>query len=152
MDDCVGVVDRVCSRVGRLPHQHKEARGRQFADGYIGDSVAPLYFIVRRPTYILDFSITLTFVHLILTSYYAKSFPTSLFFWVVQALGALLMIVIAEQVHSVLPKRDKKLTIRAAVRKAGDADGFGCWLGPKLGVSRHNGARKSVVKVTNMHY
>ncbi|ORY24075.1 integral membrane protein S linking to the trans Golgi network-domain-containing protein [Naematelia encephala] len=62
-----------------------------------GFDILPLYYLVRRPTHILDFSLTLTFNHLILTTYYAKSFPTSLFFWVVQALGALLMIVVAEQ-------------------------------------------------------
>lgn len=61
-------------------------------------SIFPLYYLIRRPTYILDFSLTLNFIHLILTTYYAKSFPLSIFFWVVQALGALLMIVVAEQV------------------------------------------------------
>ncbi|KAK1927602.1 integral membrane protein S linking to the trans Golgi network-domain-containing protein [Papiliotrema laurentii] len=59
--------------------------------------IAPLYYLIRRPTYILDFSLTLTFIHLILTSYYAKSFPTSIFFWVVMASGAIMMIVVAEQ-------------------------------------------------------
>lgn len=61
-------------------------------------SIVPLYYLVRRPTYILDFSLTLTFIHLILTTYYAKSFPTSFFWWIVQALGAVLMIGVAEQV------------------------------------------------------
>ncbi|GFZ42494.1 hypothetical protein JCM24511_00209 [Saitozyma sp. JCM 24511] len=59
--------------------------------------IAPLYYLIRRPTHILDFSLTLNFVHLILATYYAKSFPTSIFFWVVQTLGALLMVSIAEQ-------------------------------------------------------
>ncbi|RXK35895.1 hypothetical protein M231_06859 [Tremella mesenterica] len=59
--------------------------------------IIPLYYLIRRPTYILDFSLTLNFVHLILTTYYAKSFPASIFYWAVQALGALVMIVIAEQ-------------------------------------------------------
>ncbi|KAI9632698.1 integral membrane protein S linking to the trans Golgi network-domain-containing protein [Dioszegia hungarica] len=59
--------------------------------------IVPLYYLVRRPTFILDFSLTLNLVHLILTTYYAKAFPTSLFYWVIQALGALLMITIAEQ-------------------------------------------------------
>jgi hypothetical protein len=61
-------------------------------------SIAPLYYLIRRPTHILDFSLTLNFIHLILATYYAKSFPTSIFFWVVQTLGALLMVSIAEQV------------------------------------------------------
>ncbi|KAK4690030.1 protein SYS1, partial [Tremellales sp. Uapishka_1] len=59
--------------------------------------ILPLYYLVRRPTYILDFSLTLVFNHLIATTYYSKSFPTSLFFWVIQILGALIMIVVAEQ-------------------------------------------------------
>ena len=65
-------------------------------------SIVPLYYLIRRPTYILDFALTLNFVHLILTTYYAKAFPTSLFYWVVHTLGALFMIVVAEQV-SLLP-------------------------------------------------
>lgn len=68
--------------------------------GSLTGSIAPLYYLIRRPTYILDFSLTLTFIHLILTSYYAKSFPTSIFFWVVMASGAIMMIVVAEQVSS----------------------------------------------------
>lgn len=60
-------------------------------------SIAPLYYLIRRPTYILDFALTLTFNHILFTTYYAKAFPTSLYFWVVQALGAILMIVLGEQ-------------------------------------------------------
>ncbi|KAL7424683.1 hypothetical protein Q5752_000367 [Cryptotrichosporon argae] len=59
--------------------------------------ILPLYHLVRRPTHILDFSLTLNLVHLIFTTYYAGAFPTALFYWVVQALGALLMIVVGEQ-------------------------------------------------------
>jgi hypothetical protein len=62
------------------------------------NSILPLYYLVRRPTHILDFALTLNLNHLILTTYYAKSFPTSIFFWVIQALGALMMIVVSEQV------------------------------------------------------
>ena len=68
----------------------------------IDHSIVPLYYLVRRPTYILDFSLTLVFIHLILSTYYAGSFPTSIYFWAVQALGALLMIVVAEQVSLAL--------------------------------------------------
>lgn len=59
-----------------------------------------MYYLIRRPTHILDFSLTLTFIHLILTSYFAKAFPTSIFFWVVMASGAVMMITVAEQVSS----------------------------------------------------
>ena len=61
-------------------------------------SIAPLYYLVRRPTHILDFALTLTFIHLILASYYSMSFPTSMFFWVVMSTGSIMMIVVAEQV------------------------------------------------------
>ncbi|KAK8861643.1 hypothetical protein IAR55_002466 [Kwoniella newhampshirensis] len=58
--------------------------------------IAPLYLIVRRPTHILDFSLTLILNHFILTTYYSASFPTSFFFWLIQALGAVIMVVSAE--------------------------------------------------------
>lgn len=63
----------------------------------IPGSVFSLYHIVRRPTHILDFSLTLVFVHLILTIYYSSSFPTSIFFWLVVAGSSVAQIVIAEQ-------------------------------------------------------
>lgn len=66
--------------------------------GSPNDSIAPLYYLIRRPTHVLDFALTLGFNHLILTTYYAKAFPTSFYFWVVLVLGSILMIVVAEQV------------------------------------------------------
>jgi hypothetical protein len=60
-------------------------------------SVVYLYYLVRRPTSILDFSLTLVFNHLVLTTYYASSFPTSPFFWIVLAVSVVLQIVSAEQ-------------------------------------------------------
>lgn len=60
-------------------------------------SIAPLYYLIRRPTHILDFSLTLLFFHIIFTTHYAKAFPTSFYVWVVLALGAILMITIGEQ-------------------------------------------------------
>lgn len=56
-----------------------------------------MYTFVRRPTYILDFSLTLIMNHLILTTYYSASFPSSLFFWLVMLAGAILLIAFAEQ-------------------------------------------------------
>ena len=60
-------------------------------------SIIFLYHLVRRPTHILDFSLTLLFNHTILTTYYAGRFPTSLFYWLVLALSAVAQIVLAEQ-------------------------------------------------------
>ncbi|KAF8634645.1 hypothetical protein AX15_000789 [Amanita polypyramis BW_CC] len=42
-----------------------------------------LYTLVRRPRLILDFALTLIFNHLVLTTYYAASIPSSFFFWLV---------------------------------------------------------------------
>ncbi|GAA98352.1 uncharacterized protein L969DRAFT_93050 [Mixia osmundae IAM 14324] len=56
-----------------------------------------LFHFVRRPTHILDFSLTLLFNHVILTTYYASSFPTSIFFWLVCAVAVTIQIVWAEQ-------------------------------------------------------
>ncbi|KAF9038657.1 integral membrane protein S linking to the trans Golgi network-domain-containing protein [Panaeolus papilionaceus] len=56
-----------------------------------------LYKLVRRPRLILDFALTLVFNHLVLTTYYSASFPTSLFFWLILLGGAGLTIISAEQ-------------------------------------------------------
>ncbi|KAF9482999.1 hypothetical protein BDN70DRAFT_874229 [Pholiota conissans] len=56
-----------------------------------------LYKLIRRPRLILDFALTLVFIHLVLTTYYSAAIPTSLFFWLVLAAGAVLTIVTAEQ-------------------------------------------------------
>ena len=45
----------------------------------------------------LDFSLTLVFNHLVLTSYYSSSIPTSLFFYAVLFLGAIFTLVCSEQ-------------------------------------------------------
>lgn len=60
-------------------------------------SIYYLYKLIRRPRLILDFSLTLVFNHLVLTTYYSAALPTSLFFWLVLLGGATLTIVIAEQ-------------------------------------------------------
>ncbi|KAK7031461.1 integral membrane protein S linking to the trans Golgi network-domain-containing protein [Favolaschia claudopus] len=56
-----------------------------------------LYTLIRRPRLILDFTLTLVFNHLVLTTYYSASMPTSLFFWLVMVAGATFMIIVAEQ-------------------------------------------------------
>ncbi|KAF7356936.1 hypothetical protein MVEN_01029500 [Mycena venus] len=56
-----------------------------------------LYTLIRRPRLILDFALTLVFNHLVLTTYYSASIPTSLFFWLVMIAGAAIMIIVAEQ-------------------------------------------------------
>ncbi len=46
---------------------------------------------------ILDFSLTLIFIHFILATYYSGSLPLSFFFWIVMAASAVIMIIFAEQ-------------------------------------------------------
>lgn len=63
-------------------------------------SIIPLYYLVRKPTLILDFACTLTGLHALITIYYTRfRFPTSFFWWAVMALGTVLTIVGAEQVR-----------------------------------------------------
>ena len=89
-----GVLDgRVCCRVSVIFH-------RSLDSGLILDtfsSVYYLYTLIRRPRMILDFSLTLLFNHLVLTTYYAAALPTSLFFWIVMIASAALMVIAAEQ-------------------------------------------------------
>ncbi|TFK48491.1 hypothetical protein OE88DRAFT_532351 [Heliocybe sulcata] len=54
--------------------------------------------IVRRPRLILDFSLTLIFNHLVLTTYYAASLPSSVFFWLMMIACSALMVIAGEQV------------------------------------------------------
>ncbi|PWN36071.1 uncharacterized protein FA14DRAFT_114651, partial [Meira miltonrushii] len=44
-----------------------------------------LSILIRRPTHILDHTITLHVIHLALTWTYTRAFPTSLFYWMVMA-------------------------------------------------------------------
>jgi len=59
--------------------------------------VYTIYALVRRPTHVLDFSLTLLLIHIILTTYYSSSLPSSLFFWIVMFAGAAVTVIFAEQ-------------------------------------------------------
>jgi hypothetical protein len=60
-------------------------------------SIIPLYYLIRKPTLVLDFSMTLLFIHVVTTTYKTGRFPTSVYFWVVMLIGSIMMIVGAEQ-------------------------------------------------------
>lgn len=63
-------------------------------------SIIPIYYLVRKPTLVLDFACTLTFLHVVLTTYHAGGLvPTTFFFWAVMIVGTVLMIIGAEQVR-----------------------------------------------------
>ena len=57
-------------------------------------SIFYLTTLVRRPRLILDFALTLLFNHLVFTTYYSSSLPTSLFFWAVMVASAVLMVIV----------------------------------------------------------
>lgn len=60
-------------------------------------SVYYLYALIRRPRLILDFSVTLLFNHLVLTTYYSAAIPISPFFWLVTGLSTAATVIFAEQ-------------------------------------------------------
>ncbi|PCH36455.1 hypothetical protein WOLCODRAFT_140460 [Wolfiporia cocos MD-104 SS10] len=75
-------------------------RGWIIAFSWLIASVADIYYLytlIRRPRLILDFSLTLIFNHLVLTTYYSAALPSSLFFWLIMAASAGLMIIVGEQ-------------------------------------------------------
>src|SRR5271170_7306681 len=58
----------------------------------ICNSVIPLLLLVARSKLIPDFSLTIHFLHLVVTSIFTKSFPTNLLWWALQGTSAALMI------------------------------------------------------------
>ena len=60
-------------------------------------SVYSLYLLIQRPRLVLDFALTLIFNHLVLTTYYSSSVPTSLFFWAVLLAGCTGTVIVTEQ-------------------------------------------------------
>lgn len=60
-------------------------------------SVPVIYFLVRKPTHMLDFVATMHVAHLVVTSCYARALPLSLFWWLVMGVHATLCVVLAER-------------------------------------------------------
>ncbi|KIY51891.1 hypothetical protein FISHEDRAFT_64033 [Fistulina hepatica ATCC 64428] len=54
-------------------------------------------YLIRRPILVYDFVLTFWFNHLLLTTYYSASIPTSLFFWITTFGGTVGTIVFGEQ-------------------------------------------------------
>ena len=57
-------------------------------------SVIPLLLLVSRSKLVPDFALTIHFIHLIVTSFYAKSIPTNLLWWLLQAVSATLLVML----------------------------------------------------------
>ncbi|KAG0698177.1 integral membrane protein S linking to the trans Golgi network-domain-containing protein [Suillus ampliporus] len=76
-------------------------RGWVIAFSWMIASSADIYYLcilIRRPRLILDFALTLAFSHLVLTTYYSASIPTSMFFWLVIFAWSATTVIMAEQV------------------------------------------------------
>ncbi|KAG9313220.1 integral membrane protein S linking to the trans Golgi network-domain-containing protein [Chiua virens] len=85
---------------GRLDGRTDPIRGWVIAVSWMIASSADIYYLytlIRRPRLILDFALTLLFNHLVLTTYYSASIPTSFFFWLVILAGSTWTVIIAEQ-------------------------------------------------------
>jgi len=85
---------------GRWDGRTDPIRSWIIAASWLIASTADIYYLcalIRRPRLILDFSLTLVFNHLVLTTYYSASIPTSLFFWLVMFTGSAWTVIIAEQ-------------------------------------------------------
>ena len=76
-------------------------------------SVYYLYSLIRRPRLILDFSLTLLFFHLVLTTYYAAAVPISFFFWAVVGASTAGTVIFAEQL-CVKREMEEGLVVTAA--------------------------------------
>ncbi|EKM50721.1 uncharacterized protein PHACADRAFT_264163 [Phanerochaete carnosa HHB-10118-sp] len=99
-------------------------RGWIIAACWIGAScvnVFYLYTLVRRPRLILDFTLTLLFNHLLLTTYYTASVPTSLFFWLIMAACAILMVAATEQLCVRREMREGLTVISGTTSRAREA-------------------------------
>ncbi|MBW0465576.1 hypothetical protein O181_005291 [Austropuccinia psidii MF-1] len=55
-----------------------------------------LYYIVRKPIHIMDHSLTICLNHLILTSYYSSSLPTSIWFYFILIFSSIIQIIWSE--------------------------------------------------------
>ena len=85
------------------------------------NSVYYLYHLVRRPRLILDFTLTLLFNHLVLTTYYSAVLPTSLFFWTVVLGSSILTLLLAEQM-CVKREMSEGLVIATSNPDSGDVE------------------------------
>jgi len=92
-----------------------------------GADVFYIYHIIRKPTHVLDFALTLLLNHLILTTYYSASLPSSVFFWLVVSAGSATTIIFAEQ-----------LCVRREMRE-------GLWTMQPAQDARHQGAEEGRV-------
>ena len=59
--------------------------------------VQVLYYLVRKPTHVLDFVSTMHFTHLLITTWVAGAVPYALYWWALMIVHASLCIILAER-------------------------------------------------------
>lgn len=55
------------------------------------DSAIFIFLFIERSKLVLDFAITVHFIHLIITSFYSHAIPSNLFWWALQTCSAIIM-------------------------------------------------------------
>ncbi|WFD32490.1 hypothetical protein MSPP1_003538 [Malassezia sp. CBS 17886] len=81
-------------------HTHDARRGWAIAVAWALTAVfdvQALYYLVRKPTHMLDFAASLHLFNLVITSLYAGSLPISLFWWAAMFVHGSLCVVLAER-------------------------------------------------------
>lgn len=63
----------------------------------VGVSAHVLLWTVQRTKQCLDFAVTFTFIHFLVTVMYSKAFPTSFFWWTLQIAGTWIMAAYGEK-------------------------------------------------------
>lgn len=79
---------------------HDSSRGWAIASAWaitIPFDVHVLYYLVRKPTHMLDFVCTMHILHFVVTAYYASALPVSLFWWIVMFVHGSICVVLSER-------------------------------------------------------
>lgn len=103
-------------------HTHDSRRGWAITAAWaltVFFDVQVLYYLVRKPTHVLDFVCTMHLLHLIVTSYVAGALPVSLYWWTVMFVHASLCILFAE--HMAI-QREMRVGFREPTLEPGDAE------------------------------
>ncbi|WFD04017.1 hypothetical protein MOBT1_002714 [Malassezia obtusa] len=103
-------------------HTHDSRRGWAITAAWaltIFFDVQVLYYLVRKPTHVLDFVCTMHFFHLIVTSYTAGTWPVSLYWWVVMFVHGSLCIMLAERMAI---QREMRVGFNEPVLEAGPGE------------------------------
>lgn len=109
--------------------------------------------LIRRPTHILDHSVTLQTIHLALTWFYTRNFPKSLFYWLVMAAHTGGCVVWAEALSI---RRELRVGFSSGFDEeegavGGGGSGSGCGAGegdrhgPDMGCAQGGGERSALL-------